>query len=252
MNPFDYDLHTHTAFSDGRSPVKDMVNAAAANDVKGFVLADHVFSNEGAEKLLANYAECDRTNSPVPYLFGCETAVGDVSGAPCARPELLKQFELVLMDCNGILFRKLDTTQSPEKLRDILCETMIGACDHPEVTIMAHPFNFGLTPLCLPLELFDNAHVEKIAEAFHAKGKIFEIMNQMYFWHTNVSYENFYREYLRILRIFKEAGVRFSIGSDTHSCCGIGCFRWCQRAIADLGVEKELFVPEALINTKSV
>jgi histidinol phosphatase-like PHP family hydrolase len=247
MNPFDYDLHTHTAFSDGRSPVKDMVNAAAANGVKGFVLADHVFSNEGAEKLLASYGECDRSASPVPYLFGCETAVFDESGVPCARPELLQKFELVLMDCNGILFQKLDKTQSPEKLRDILCEVMIRACDQPEVAIMAHPFNFGLNPLNLSLELFDNAHVEKIAEAYQAKGKIFEIMNQMYFWHGNVAFPDFHREYMRILNIFKEAGVRFSIGSDTHSCCGMGCFRWSERAATELGVADQLFVPQALI-----
>ena len=245
LNPFDYDLHTHTAFSDGRSPVDGMVNAAEANGVKGFVLADHTFDDAGAEKLLADYAGCDRDHSPVPYLFGCETAVLDESGVPCVKPELLQKFELVLMDCNGILFRKLDTTQSPEKLRDILCEVMIRACDHPEVAIMAHPFNFGLNPLNLPLELFDNARVEKIAEAFRAKGKIFEIMNQMYVWHGNVAFADFHREYMRILGIFKAAGVKFSIGSDSHSCCGIGCFRWSERAAKELGVEKKLFIPSA-------
>lgn len=245
LNPFDYDLHTHTAFSDGRSPVNGMVNAAEANGVKGFVLADHTFDDAGAEKLLADYAGCDRDHSPVPYLFGCEAAVLDESGVPCVKPELLQKFELVLMDCNGILFRKLDTTQSPEKLRDILCEVMIRACDHPEVAIMAHPFNFGLNPLNLPLELFDNARVEKIAEAFREKGKIFEIMNQMYFWHGNVAFADFHREYMRILGIFKTAGVKFSIGSDSHSCCGIGCFRWSERAAKELGVENELFIPSA-------
>ena len=247
MNPFDYDLHTHSAFSDGRSPVSHMINAALANGIKGLVLTDHVFSNEGAEKLLADYASYDRSSSPIPCMFGCETAVFDESGVPCAKAELLQKFELVLMDCNGILFRKLDTTQSPEKLRDILCETMIRACDYPEVAIMAHPFNFGLTPLNLTLDLFDNARVEKIAEAFKANGKIFEIMNQMYFWHANVEFTDFHREYMRILRIFKAAGVKFSIGSDSHSSCGMGCLRWCQRAVAELGVENDLFVPQALI-----
>ena len=86
---------------------------------------------------------------------------------------------------------------------------------------------------------------EKIAEAFREKGKIFEIMNQMYFWHGNVAFADFHREYMRILGIFKAAGVKFSIGSDTHSCCGIGCFRWSERAAKELGVENELFIPSA-------
>ena len=47
-----YDLHTHSQFSDGRSSIKDMINAAQSNGLEGFVLADHVFSDENAEKLL--------------------------------------------------------------------------------------------------------------------------------------------------------------------------------------------------------
>ena len=245
MNPFDYDLHTHTQFSDGRSPVADMLHAACANGLKGFVLTDHVFSPEQADQLLAQYAQIDRKEYPLPVLFGCETAVQDVNGHPCARPDQLRKFELVLMDCNGILFSELAREQlSRENLRDRLCEIMIRACENAEVDILAHPFNFGNPPLEIPLELFDNIRVGKIAEAFRKHNKIFEIMNQMYFWHSKIPFEHFHREYMRILTVFKNAGVHFSIGSDTHSCCGIGCFRWCERVVGELGIGQELFIPE--------
>ncbi len=246
-NLFHYDLHTHTNLSDGRSPVKDMVNAAQANGVLGMALTDHVFNDEQAETLLAEYGKIDRASSPIKLVCGCETAVRDVTGRPCARRELLEKFDLVLMDCNGILFNKIaDGNTSKESLRDILCEVMVKACENPEVDILAHPFNFGLNPLNLRLENFDNERVDKIAQAFKRNNKIFEIMNQMYFWHGNVNFEDFHREYMRILEIMKSHGVRFSIGSDAHSCCGVGCLMWSERAASELGVADDLFLPDQL------
>ena len=166
-----YDLHTHTAFSDGRSPVRDMANAAESNGLRGIAITDHVFNDVQAEKLLGDYAGIDKTACPVEILFGCETAVRDVSGKPCASKKFLDRFELVLMDCNNILFSQLaGNPASPEELRDVLCDVMIKACGNPEVKILAHPFNFGLSPLNLSLKLFDDARTAKIAQAFQRNG----------------------------------------------------------------------------------
>ena len=77
-HPLKYDLHTHTAFSDGRSPVRDMANAAESNGLRGIAITDHVFNDVQAEKLLGDYAGIDKTACPVEILFGCETAVRDV------------------------------------------------------------------------------------------------------------------------------------------------------------------------------
>ena len=49
-HPLKYDLHTHTAFSDGRSPVRDMANAAESNGLRGIAITDHVFNDVQAEK----------------------------------------------------------------------------------------------------------------------------------------------------------------------------------------------------------
>ena len=241
-----YDLHTHTNWSDGRSPVRDMITAAQANGLKGFVLSDHVFSDGDAEKLLAGYASTDRTSSPVRIIFGCETAAKDLSGAPCAKAELLRKFELVLMDFNYILFSRMGKNgESAETLRDQLCDAVFKAASVPEVKILAHPFNFGIAPLNLSLKLFDNARIGKIAEECVRQGKIIEIMNQMYYWHSDTPFEEFHQEYCRILSVFKEAGALFSLGSDTHSCCGIGCLNWCARVVRELGLEPRLYLPEA-------
>lgn len=247
MNFFDFDLHTHTQYSDGRNNVPEMLNAAEANGVRGFVLADHAFNDEQAEKLLTEYGLLPRDTAPVPYLFGCETAVGSLDGKACVSQELLQKFELVLMDCNGILFSQLkELYGNPEALCDRFCDILIAATENnPAVTIMAHPFNFGRKPLSLSLKLFTNERVAKIAEAFRKNGKVFEIMNQMYYWHNDTPFEEFHREYLRIVDIFNREGVTFSVGSDTHSCCGIGNLPWCRKVVRELNLSGNFFLPDA-------
>jgi len=240
-----YDLHTHTQFSDGRSPVADMITAAQANGIKGFVLSDHVFSDENARKLLSDYSGTDRSKSPVKIVFGCETAVKDLSGEPCAKAELLSRFELVLMDFNYIVFNQMGKDgESPETLRDRLCDAIFKAMSRKEVKILAHPFNFG-RPLNLSLKLFDNDRTGRLAEECVRQGKVIEIMNQSYYWHANFPFEEFHSEYCRILSIFKHAGAQFSLGSDTHSCCGLGCLNWSARVVRELGLENRIFLPDA-------
>ena len=242
--PFEYDYHTHTNFSDGKSPVSLMVVAAVGNGVKTVAITDHAFDDAQAEKLLDEYSRIERSKFPVRLIWGCEAAVKDESGTPTVRDDLLKRFELVLMDCNYILFSKVSKAGlSQEAMRDLLCNILIKASANPFVRIMAHPFNFGIAPLSLPLSLFDDGHVEAVAKAFKANGKIFEIMNMMYFWHSCTAFEEFEQEYLRILRIFQANGVRFSVGSDAHCDCGVGALPWSRKIVDILGEKDRLFCP---------
>ena len=115
------------------------------------------------------------------------------------------------MDCNGILFRQLAELKDPENIASVFCNTLINACSIPEITILAHPLNCGLPPLNLSLERFTNEMLGNLADAFVRHGKVFEIMNQMYYWHTTTSFEQFHSEYSRIVQIMKEAwGSLFS------------------------------------------
>lgn len=239
--PFDYDLHTHTNFSDGKSPVALMVVAAVGNGVRTLAITDHAFDDAQAEKLLDEYSRIDRSRFPVRLIWGCEAAVKDENGTPTVRDDLLKRFELVLMDCNFILFNKVGKAGlSNEAMRDLLCDILIKASANPFVRVMAHPFNFGIAPLSLPLSLFDDARVDAVAKAFKANGKVFEIMNMMYFWHSCTAFEEFEREYLRILRIFQSNGVQFSVGSDAHCDCGVGALPWSRKIVDILGEKDRL------------
>ena len=242
--PFDYDLHTHTNLSDGKSPVSLMVVAAVGNGVKTLAITDHAFDDSQAEKLLDEYSRIDRSRFPVRIVWGCEAAVKDETGTPTVRDDLLRRFELVLMDCNYILFSKIAKAGiSQEATRDLLCDILVKASANPFVRIMAHPFNFGIAPISLPLSLFDDSRVAAVAKAFKANGKVFEIMNMMYFWHSATAFDEFEREYLRILRIFQANGVQFSVGSDAHCDCGVGCLPWSRKIVDILGEKDRLFCP---------
>ena len=143
----------------------------------------------------------------------------------------------------------LEKLKEKKAIAAAYCETLINACSVPEVTIMAHPFNCGLAPLHLELELFTDEMVREVADAFVRSSKVFEVMNQMYYWHTETSFEHFHSEYSRIIRIMKEAGVSFSLGSDTHSCCGIGNFPWSRRVVEEQNLSDRLFLPAAFATT---
>ena len=246
---FLYDLHTHTSFSDGRNDMPTMLHAAESYGIRGMVFSDHTFSDEEAETLLRNYQQQPLPSSRVKLLHGTETTVADRSGKPAVSGRLLRKFDLVLMDSNGILFRQLEKLKEKKAIAAAYCETLINACSVPEVTIMAHPFNCGLAPLHLELELFTDEMVREVADAFVRSSKVFEVMNQMYYWHTETSFEHFHSEYSRIIRIMKEAGVSFSLGSDTHSCCGIGNFPWSRRVVEEQNLSDRLFLPAAFATT---
>ena len=48
-NIFQYDLHTHTSFSDGRNDLLTMLQSAESYGMAGMVFTDHAFSDVEAE-----------------------------------------------------------------------------------------------------------------------------------------------------------------------------------------------------------
>ena len=240
---YGYDLHTHSSLSDGRNDLLCMLRSAEAFGMKGMVFTDHTFNNQGAEKLLEDYSAANLPASKVRLLYGTETTIADFSGRPAVSPSLLQRFDLVLIDFGGILFQQFADYSDKKSMALQLFDTMMEVCRIPEVTILAHPLNFGLAPLQIPLSLFTDEMLENYADAIRRHGKVFEIMNQMYFWHTSISFEDFHREYSRVIAIMKKAGLRFSLGSDTHSCCGIGNLPWARKIVEEFDLIDDLFLP---------
>lgn len=242
-----YDLHSHTTFSDGRCDLAEMVDLAEANGLAGMAVTDHASSEEDALKLLDSYATAKYRRN-IPVLLGVESCVADISGKGSVSTQTLQRFQWRLIDLNWYVFKPLKEIADQHSRLEAVTEVLCRTCqENPAVQVMAHPFNFG--PIDVPLQLFDNSRLERIAQAFVQHNKCFEVMNAMYYWHAqNMEFPQFHQEYCRILQVFKESGVRFTLGSDSHSSCGIGKLTWSCRVVRELGLEKQLYIPEALLN----
>ena len=70
----------------------------------------------------------------------------------------------------------------------------------------------------------------------------FELMNQAYWWFPQMSIREFTREFVGLLRVFANEGVKFIVGSDAHSCCGVGNLNYCARLMREAEIEMSQLV----------
>jgi len=138
------------------------------------------------------------------------------------------------------IFKNCSTKE--QVLRDV--ETaLLNLCENPWLDIMPHPFNLGRIPIPLVPSDFPEAVLHGIADRFARRNKIFEIMNTQYFWFPALTIPQVTKEYIRLVSLFKEHGVRFSVGSDAHSCCGVGNLRWSESIIRTARLESLMIDP---------
>lgn len=243
----DFDLHNHTLYSDGRSSIDELANGAKACGLKGFAVTDHIYSPEAFIWYLkaAKEIETAALSYQVPMILGVEATIlnrkGELSISCGIRERLgLALAEISLSMDHGIFNRKM----SKKEAIAAVCEALVNACANPCFDIVAHPFNLGrFLPWHIDLKDLDDESMSEVAAAFKANGKAFEINNQIYWWHPMMPYSSFEAEYLRIVGIFKSHGVKFSAGSDSHSCCGIGNLRWTEAIFEKAGLQDCLYIP---------
>jgi histidinol phosphatase-like PHP family hydrolase len=242
----DYDLHMHTTFSDGKSPLEDVVRSAISNGLDCIALTDHIFPGSELEWLDDYRQAVDKYQDDLLIFVGGEGCILNPEGDISVDAEMRDKLDILLVDF-GLHTDKIakNCTSKEQLLRDIK-RGMISLCENPLVDIVAHPFNFGRIPIPLsPADLPDNM-LHDIAAKFAETGTVFEIMNTMTFWFPKLSVKQVTAEYLHVVEIFKEHQVRFSVGSDAHSCCGVGNIKWCERMVFAAGIENLLIAPREL------
>ncbi len=246
-----WDLHTHSAFSDGKDKVVDMIKTAEAFGLDYLALSDHIFEKtdtsfleETKEAILRNRSDA------MQVLLAAEGVILDPDGAISVTEEVIGKLDFFMVDLGGYthgIFK--DAPASKTKVIDNVVQAMVNAAKNPLVDIVAHPFNLGRCPVkVMPNEIPQDLY-EEIAHQFAQSGTIFELMNQMQFWFPTMPAEQFLQEYARVVRIFAENNVKFSIGSDAHSSGAIGNMLWVQRVIkaAGLDTDKSIITPNQVV-----
>jgi putative hydrolase len=225
------DCHTHSTWSDGGSPIREMAVGARDLGHSYIVLTDHsprltVANGLTAERLRAQLVEVALLNeelAPFRILTGIEVDILE-DGSLDQEDELLAQLDLVVASVHS----KLRMPRGP------MTERMLAAVRNPYTDVLGHCTGRMVTGSReRPESEFD---ADAVFAACAAEGVAVEINSRP--------------ERLdppkRLLRQAVEAGCVFSVDSDAHA---PGQLDWlpygCERAVA-CGV-----TPSKVINTKT-
>ncbi len=212
------DCHTHSTWSDGGSPIREMALAARDLGHEWMVLTDHsprltVANGLSPERLRAQLVEVALLNeelAPFRILTGIEVDILE-DGALDQEDELLAQLDLVVASVHS----KLRMPRAP------MTERMLAAIRNPHTDVLGHCTGRMVTgSRQRPESEFDP---EVVFAACASTGVAVEVNSRP--------------ERLdppkRLLRMAVEAGCRFSIDSDAHA---PGQLDWlpygCERAVA--------------------
>ena len=241
-----YDLHTHTTFSDGSHTLEITVKFAEAMGLEALAITDHLtpgmklWEEEG---LFDTYLGEIRTASEwaeVVVFAGVEATILNTRGEISMNEEAFSRLDVVLVDFGGWtegVFR--NPPSSKGKILANVTECLVNVAANPSFHILAHPFNLGRISEPLEPDDIPRSSLEEIAAAMKANGKIFEVMNCTFWWFPHMPVRSFTEQYADIVRIFAEKGVLFSVGSDDHR-TGVGNLAWSNRVLqmADVPMEQ--------------
>lgn len=195
------DCHVHSDWSDGGSPIPEMVEAAIELGHEYIVLTDHSprltvargLSPERLREQLAVVAALNAELAPFRILTGIEVDILD-DGALDQEPELLEQLDIVVASVHSKLRME----------REAMTRRMVIATANPNMDILGHCTGRYVSGKNRPESEFD---AEIVFEACRQFGKAVEINSRP--------------ERLdpprRLLSLALEMGCVFTIDSDAHA-----------------------------------
>jgi len=218
------DLHTHSDWSDGGSPIEEMAAAAREIGHDYIALTDHSprltvangLSTERLREQLQVVAGLNKRLAPFRILTGIEVDILD-DGSLDQDPDLLDQLDVVVASVHSKLRME----------RDAMTKRMVTAVRNPRVDVLGHCTGRVIrgggrraAGRTRPESQFDPAAV---FDACREHGVAVEINSRA----------DRLDPPKRLLRLALEAGCRFAIDSDAHA---PGQLDWqpagCERAVA--------------------
>ena len=221
------DLHTHSDWSDGGSPIREMAEAMVALGHDYCALTDHSprltiargLSPERLREQLSVVASINEELAPFRLLTGIEVDILD-DGSLDQEEELLAQLDVVVASVHSKL-RMPGVEMTPR---------MLNAIANPHVDVLGHCTGRIVVGRGRPESEFD---AEKVFEACASYGVAVEINSR----------PERLDPPMRLLQLATDAGCMFSIDTDAHA---PGQLEWqsygCARA-ADAGL-----TPDRIIN----
>jgi histidinol phosphatase-like PHP family hydrolase len=214
------DLQVHTTYSDGHAPLEEMVEAAAARGHAYVGITDHSvglpIANGMSEERLAQQAEHiarlnDDLGGRIRVLHSIEmnlstTGEGDMDPASLARLDLV-----------------LGTFHSELRVKEDQTERYLAAVRNPTVHVLAHP-------RCRMYNRRPGLHADwpRVFAEAAALDKAVEIDATPHRQDLDVS----------LLGYARDAGVRISMGTDSHSVGELDCLEYGLAAAIRGGIDR--------------
>jgi putative hydrolase len=195
------DCHTHSDWSDGGSPIREMAEAAAALGHEWMVLTDHsprltVANGLSADRLrrqLDVVAELNAELAPFRILTGIEVDIL-ADGGLDQEPELLERLDIVVASVHSAL-------RMPS---DEMTERMLTAIENPHTDVLGHCTGRKVAGRGRPESTFD---AEAVFAACHNNGVAVEINSR----------PDRLDPPRRLVRLALELDCVFAIDSDAHA-----------------------------------
>lgn len=206
------DLHMHTTATDGKATLREMVAAARERGLEYIAITDHskrVTMARGLDetRLREQWAEIDRVNEELEeegakfkVLKGIECDI--LEAGPMDLPDE------VLADADWVIASLHYGQQQP---RAKIMERLIGAVEHPSVSIIAHP-----TGRLIGRRASYDLAVDELIAAVAEHGKCLELNANP----ARLDLDDVH------CAAAKEAGVPIVISSDAHSTTGLDVLRY--------------------------
>lgn len=256
-----HDLHTHTIYSDGASPIPLHILEARAFELDAVAITDHYTPGSRISESQAEFdkyvAEIDHERSgqqDVIVLIGAEATALDVTGRISIDERHASRLEWVLCDLGG---QSEGTLNHPPADKQAYIEnvvrTYMGLCDVEYLDGIAHPFNTGNTrPAALPADYAPRL-LRELAAKMAAKKKVFDVMNDTIYWfhQASIAPRELTAQYVEVVKLFAAEGVTFQVSSDDHR-TGLGNTRWAQLVLARAQVPaKQIVDPKQIARRRS-
>jgi histidinol phosphatase-like PHP family hydrolase len=210
------DMHLHTSKSDGRDSVHNIIEAAEKKGLDLIAITDHG-PGHGSGITERQARETKKEIDLLQPSYRVRVLAG-------IEAEILPTGEVMLADREGLDIVLASCHAAPSE--EAYYRAVFRAMEDPKVDVLAHHawsagMRFG--PI---LE-----HEERLVEIMRDNGKAIEINSK----HCLPSWD--------FLAMCRDAGVKYTIGSDAHKVADIGSVAWANNTARHIFKDRGLFVP---------
>ncbi|MHB0876275.1 MAG: PHP domain-containing protein [Anaerolineae bacterium] len=244
INAPNCDLHTHTAYSDGRGSVEENVRAAEAAGLAAIAISDHLFGRGDEDHSVRQQLRRRAVDLQQAAAWAETRVIAAVEGTVLSpRGDVsydqddLAGIDLALVDTG---YRTAGLAFDPPAGRTRQLGAMLGLygrlASHPLVDVLAHPFTFGRFGLDITLADLPTGDLRDLGSALAGSGVAFELNNGVWWWWPQLQPQQTAEAYARIVAAVADGGARFTVGSDAHCNTGVGNVGWALRVAQLAGI----------------